>query len=95
MTEPEYAVFVGLDVGDEEHHACGLDLDGNRVHDKGSPAARTYAVVWVGGEPSGIDAVCHGVQGWWEHRYPYRDQHDAGLLDLGNVGARQQQDQVT
>lgn len=35
MARPEYAVFLGLDVGKEEHHACGLD--GNRVHDKTLP----------------------------------------------------------
>lgn len=37
MTRPEYAVFLGLDVGKEEHHACGLDPDGERVHDKALP----------------------------------------------------------
>lgn len=34
MQQHEYAVFLGLDVGKEEHHACGLDPDGARVHDK-------------------------------------------------------------
>lgn len=37
MARPEYAVFLGLDVGKEEHHAGGLDPDGNRVHDKALP----------------------------------------------------------
>ncbi len=41
MTRPEYAVFLGLDVGKEEHHACGLDPDGNRVHDKPLPQDET------------------------------------------------------
>lgn len=34
---PEYAVFLGLDVGKEIHHACGLDPAGERVHDKVLP----------------------------------------------------------
>lgn len=33
MPRPEYAVFLGLDVGKQEHHACGLGPDGKRVHD--------------------------------------------------------------
>ncbi|HZX03854.1 IS110 family transposase [Kribbella sp.] len=37
MSRPEYAVFLGLDVGKEEHHACGLDPAGQRVHDKPLP----------------------------------------------------------
>lgn len=41
MTRAEYAVFLGLDVGKEEHHACGLDPDGNRVHDKPLPQDET------------------------------------------------------
>jgi transposase len=32
-----YAVFVGLDVGKGEHHACALDVDGARLHDKTLP----------------------------------------------------------
>ena len=32
-----YAVFVGLDVGKGEHHACALDVDGARLHDKALP----------------------------------------------------------
>lgn len=34
---PEYDVFLGLDVGKETHHACGLSPDGTRVHDKPLP----------------------------------------------------------
>ncbi|GAB3924384.1 IS110 family transposase [Kribbella albertanoniae] len=37
MGRREYAVFLGLDVGKEEHHACGVDPDGQRVHDKVLP----------------------------------------------------------
>src|SRR5690606_38522498 len=37
MTRPDYAVFLGLDVGKEEHHATGLDQAGERVHDKPLP----------------------------------------------------------
>ncbi len=37
MGRVEYAVFLGLDVGKEEHHACGLAPDGQRVHDKPLP----------------------------------------------------------
>jgi transposase len=33
----DFAVFVGLDVGKGEHHACVLDVEGNRVHDKPLP----------------------------------------------------------
>lgn len=32
-----YAVFVGLDVGKGEHHACALDVDGARLHDRALP----------------------------------------------------------
>lgn len=39
MNRPEYAVFVGLDVGKEEHHACALDPTGKRVYDKPLPQA--------------------------------------------------------
>ena len=28
VTRPEYAVFLGLDVGKEEHHACALTVTG-------------------------------------------------------------------
>ncbi len=34
MNERGYAVFVGLDVGKGEHHACALDQHGARLHDK-------------------------------------------------------------
>lgn len=37
MSRPAYAVFLGLDVGKEEHHACCLNPDGVRVHDKPLP----------------------------------------------------------
>lgn len=37
MARTEYAVFLGLDVGKEEHHACGLDPSGQRLHDKPLP----------------------------------------------------------
>lgn len=37
MSRPEYAVFLGLDVGKGEHHACGLDPAGERVHDQPLP----------------------------------------------------------
>jgi transposase len=47
VSQPEYAVFLGLDVGKEEHHACGLDPAGNRVHDKPLPQseARIRAIL--------------------------------------------------
>lgn len=34
MSDRPYAVFLGLDVGKGEHHACALDSHGTRVHDK-------------------------------------------------------------
>ncbi|MDR3084657.1 MAG: IS110 family transposase [Streptomyces sp.] len=37
MSRREYDVFLGLDVGKEEHHACGLSPHGERVHDKPLP----------------------------------------------------------
>ena len=37
----QYAVFLGLDVGKETHHACGLDPGGERVHDKPLPQDET------------------------------------------------------
>jgi len=37
MVPSDYAVFVGLDVGKEEHHACALDRGGVRLHDKVLP----------------------------------------------------------
>lgn len=33
----EYAVFLGLDVGKGEHHACALNVAGRRLHDKPLP----------------------------------------------------------
>jgi transposase len=33
----EYAVFLGLDVGKGEHHACALDASGKKLHDKPLP----------------------------------------------------------
>jgi transposase len=33
----EYAVFLGLDVGKGEHHACALDPSGKKLHDKPLP----------------------------------------------------------
>lgn len=41
MTQRPYAVFVGLDVGKGEHHACALDRDGTRLHDKPLPQDET------------------------------------------------------
>jgi transposase len=37
VTRPDYAVYLGLDVGKTEHHATGLDPAGRRVHDKALP----------------------------------------------------------
>jgi hypothetical protein len=34
---PEYAVFLGLDVGKGEHYACALDPSGKKLHDKPLP----------------------------------------------------------
>src|SRR5690242_19498796 len=34
---PEYAVFLGLDVGKGEHHACALDPTGKKLHDRALP----------------------------------------------------------
>ncbi|GAA0422735.1 hypothetical protein Acor_58240 [Acrocarpospora corrugata] len=33
----DYAVFVGLDVGKGEHHACALDPRGKKLYDKPLP----------------------------------------------------------
>jgi transposase len=41
MSQPGYAVFLGLDVGKEEHHACALDPAGKRVHDRPLPQSET------------------------------------------------------
>ena len=37
LPERDYAIWLGLDVGKGEHHACALDRDGKRVHDKPLP----------------------------------------------------------
>src|SRR5690625_2823234 len=37
MNRADYAVFLGLDVGKDEHHATGLDHAGKVVHDKPLP----------------------------------------------------------
>lgn len=37
LPERAYEVYLGLDVGKGEHHACALDPDGTRVHDKPLP----------------------------------------------------------
>lgn len=34
-------IFLGLDVGKSEHHACALDRDGNKVFDKPLPQLET------------------------------------------------------
>ncbi len=36
-TDVGYAVFCGVDVGKSDHHACALDREGNRVHDRALP----------------------------------------------------------
>lgn len=41
MSDRPYAVFLGLDVGKGEHHACALDSHGTRVHDKPLPQDET------------------------------------------------------
>lgn len=37
MARIEHTVFLGLDVGKEDHHACGLSPEGHQVHDKALP----------------------------------------------------------
>lgn len=37
MSRPDYAVYIGLDVGKQTHHACALNVDGTRLHDKPLP----------------------------------------------------------
>ena len=37
----EYAVFCGLDVGKQAHHACALDPAGKRVFDAPLPQDET------------------------------------------------------
>lgn len=34
---PRFGVYLGLDVGKEEHHACALNTQGKRLHDKALP----------------------------------------------------------
>jgi hypothetical protein len=38
---PEYAVFCGIDVGKDAHHAVALDGSGKRLHDKALPQDET------------------------------------------------------
>ena len=68
-----YAVFVGLDVGKGEHHACALDPGGKRLHDKALPndeaALRTVLaglgahgrVLLVVDQPASIGALAIAV----------------------------------
>lgn len=37
LPDRTYAVYLGLDVGKEHHHACALDPAGKRLHDKTLP----------------------------------------------------------
>ena len=37
LPDRTYAVYLGLDVGKEHHHACALDTTGKRLHDKTLP----------------------------------------------------------
>lgn len=37
LPDRSYAVYLGLDVGKGEHHACALDSGGKRLHDKALP----------------------------------------------------------
>ncbi len=37
MSRTPYGVFVGLDVGKGEHHACAVDVAGSRLHDRALP----------------------------------------------------------
>lgn len=39
LPERDYAVYLGLDDGKGEHHACALDNTGQRLHDKPLPQA--------------------------------------------------------
>ena len=69
MNRPDYAVFLGLDVGKQEHHATGLDPAGTRVHDKVLPQSegkirdlfqalsRQGAVLVVVDQPASIGAL--------------------------------------
>lgn len=37
LPEGGYAIYLGLDVGKGEHHACALNIEGKKVHDKPLP----------------------------------------------------------
>ncbi|WP_226346028.1 IS110 family transposase, partial [Agilicoccus flavus] len=37
LPDRAYAVYLGLDVGKGEHHACAVNATGARVHDKPLP----------------------------------------------------------
>lgn len=41
MSQPDYTIYLGLDVGKQEHHACAVDSEGARVHDKPLPQDET------------------------------------------------------
>ncbi len=41
ITTDQIAVYIGLDVGKQEHHACALDPGGNRLHDRPLPQDET------------------------------------------------------
>ena len=41
LPDRSYAVYLGLDVGKGEHHACALNPDGKRLHDKPLPQDET------------------------------------------------------
>nr|WP_224391150.1 IS110 family transposase [Pseudonocardia sp. ICBG1293] len=68
-----FAVFCGPDVGKSEHHACAVDTNGKRVHDKALPndesALRTVlsglaehgAVLMVIDQPASIGALAIAV----------------------------------
>src|SRR3954470_299681 len=70
---PPYAVFAGLDVGKGEHHACALDPDGKRLHDRALPndevalrgvvagLARHGRVLLVVDQPASIGALAIAV----------------------------------
>mgnify|MGYP006962816625 FL=1 len=46
---PEHSIdiFLGLDVGKSEHHACALDRDGNKVFDKPLPQLESEPVSYT------------------------------------------------
>ncbi len=70
-----YAVFVGLDVGKGEHHACALDPTGKRLYDKPLPNDETALrqvlasltahgpVLLVVDQPASIGALAIAVAG--------------------------------